>query len=103
MLTNKQIHTLLLENKGDLKAFQKFVGFKSRNAMEFRLRSIEPKNNLWGQYREFVIERKLKECFNTNNEFQGEEPLFSTNHPSEGGTKIRECDISSTKLSDIIK
>lgn len=58
MLTNKQIHTLLLENKGDLKAFQKFVGFKSRQAMEFRLASTEPKNNLDGQYKAFILEKK---------------------------------------------
>jgi hypothetical protein len=56
MLTNKQIHTLLLENK-DMKAFQKFVGFKSRQAMEFRLESEEPKNNLWGKYEEFILAR----------------------------------------------
>lgn len=61
MLNNKQIHTLLLENK-DMKAFQKFVGFKSYNAMKFRLESEEPKNNLWGMYEDFKVGLR-KEAF----------------------------------------
>ena len=72
MLTNKQIHTLLLENK-DIKAFQKYVGFKSRQALECRLRSDELKNNLLGQYLEFLVYKKkwngfgriLEICFDT--------------------------------------
>ncbi len=57
MLTNKQIHTLLLKNK-DINAFKKYVGFKSRQALEFRLVSEEPKNNLDGQYKEFILRQK---------------------------------------------
>ena len=57
MLTNKQIHTLLLENK-DMTAFQNYVGFKSRQALEFRLRSDEAKNNLYGKYIEFLVKNE---------------------------------------------
>jgi len=56
MLTNKQIHTLLKQQR-KITAFAKFLG-ESKQLIGYRLKSEKPMNRLEGEYKRFAKKHK---------------------------------------------
>lgn len=59
-MKNTEINKLLIKHRGDKAKFARFLGCPI-TTLDSQLKSDKPKDNLYGKYKEFLIEQKKQE------------------------------------------